>query len=179
MHLFGPDTRPTGDYVTDVSDPVGGTINFSQELYHSEIGDGWETWSHGYTGDVYDTAGSLSPGSLTLSLLGTVHAFYFYAEPTQWDNFTITAVADDGTTLSQVVNGQGGATGYGFYTDGLQSIASIQISTTDTDGFAIAEFATGRASTGLPEGGSTLTLAAIALVSMFAGRARVRRGTTV
>ena len=30
--------------------PNGGSVGFSVPLTHNEIGNGWATWSHGYTG---------------------------------------------------------------------------------------------------------------------------------
>ena len=172
MTPFPSDPRPVGDMLSDVTG-AGLTITFSQELYHSKIGDGWELWSHGYTGDVYDTAASLTdPTSLTLTFSSSVHAFYLFVEPTQWDNFNITALTDAGAILSQTVDGEGGAAGFGFYTDGTESISSITIRTTDTDGFAIGEFAFNQA-TGVPDGGCTLFTVAFALLSLGYFRSKV------
>jgi PEP-CTERM motif len=133
MTAFGDDARPTGGLVSDVASPLGGVVGFSPDVTHLEVGSGWATWSHGYTGDVYWTGGGLS---LTLDLQGT-GAFYFFAEPNPQAPFTITAVVG-GTTLSQVVDGLGGAKIFAVYTDDFASIDSITISSTRD--FAVGEF---------------------------------------
>ena len=56
MRPFGTDRRPLGQSVTGVTDPVG-TIKFSPAVDHTRVGSGWQTWSNGYTGDVYAAAG--------------------------------------------------------------------------------------------------------------------------
>ncbi len=43
-----------------------------------QIGFGWATWSHGYTGNVYYTNGQTTIGG---NLSAGVKAFYLYAEP--------------------------------------------------------------------------------------------------
>ena len=137
MTAFGDDTRPIFSDVLDVTAADGapfGAITFSTAVNHREIGSGWATWSHGYTGDVYYTNGATN---ITIGMPAGTGAFYFYAEPNPFDVFTITATADDGASLALAVSGNAGANGYGFYTSGAP-IASITISS-DVD-FAIGEF---------------------------------------
>src|SRR4030095_11899861 len=55
MTAFGDDARPNGGVVSDVPSPLGGVVGFSPDLTHTEVGAGWATWSHGYTGDLYLT----------------------------------------------------------------------------------------------------------------------------
>ena len=127
--------------VTAVPGPGGG-LTFSQALTHDIAGNvntGWATWSHGYAGDVYDTIGYPVPTSVTLGLPAETRAFYLYVEPTAYASYTITATAQDGTSLSQLVDGMGGASGFGFYTSGLDLLKFITIRGLDTD-FAIGEF---------------------------------------
>lgn len=131
--------------VTAVPGPGGSSLSFNQPLTHDRAGDintGWATWSHGYVGDVYDTISASDPNSVTLTLSGSAHAFYFYAEPTEFteNGFTITATTKNGegiVNVIQTVKGQGGAAGYGFFTDSF--ITSIKIDGPGTD-FAIGEF---------------------------------------
>ena len=104
MTAFGDDARPVFSLVSDVASPLGGVVGFSPELDHREVGSGWATWSHGYTGDVYYSSGLTA----TLDLPDGTGAFYFFAEPNPFSPLTITAVVG-GTTFSQVVDGQGGA----------------------------------------------------------------------
>jgi hypothetical protein len=140
------DTAATTAMTTSVSGPAGtGTIGFDQALNHDHLGalppECWQTWSHGYTGDVYDTLYSTNKAQVTISLPAGTQAFYFYAEPNQFSTFQVTATAQDGTTSGPVsVNGNAGATYLGFYELGGATLSSITVTTSDTSGFAIGEF---------------------------------------
>jgi hypothetical protein len=166
MAAFSADGRPVDTMVSDVNGPYG-ALGFDQEVRHDAIGDGWDTWSHGYEGDVYDTGFSVEPASLTLTLPGSVHAFYFYAEPVNWGVFTITAEAQDGTMLSQSVDGYGGAMGYGFYTDALDLITSITVTSADADGFAIGEFGVDRQVMPVPDSGGSMGHIVLGLLGLY------------
>src|ERR1039457_5082952 len=135
MTPIGADPSAVGSVVTSV-----GSISFNQAVNHDQIGNGWGTWSHGYTGNVYDTADSLTPTSLTLTMGGLTSAVYFYTESVNFANFTFTATAADGTSVRQTINGNGGESGYGFYATGSNYITSITVTGTDSQGFAIGEF---------------------------------------
>jgi hypothetical protein len=138
MTAFGPDPQPVnqGPIVTSVNDPAG-TVSFSPALNHSTVGNGWDTWSHGYTGDVYWTTGS----TITMTLPAGTRAFYFYAEPNTFAIFDVTATAQDGTTSGPIqVQGNSGATYFGFYATGTPNIESITVTTNDTTGFGVGEF---------------------------------------
>src|ERR1017187_5835660 len=108
MTPIGADPSALGSMVTSV-----GSISFDQAVRHDQIGNGWGTWSHGYSGDVYDT-GFQSATSLTLTMGGLTSAVYFYTESVNYSTFTFTATAADGTTVTQTINGNGGASGFGF-----------------------------------------------------------------
>jgi hypothetical protein len=137
MTPFGDDTRPVGTTVTDVPDPAG-TITFSQPLTHSEVGNGWATWSHGYTGDVYHNSNG---SAITITMPAGTKAFYLYAEPNTFDVFDVQATAQDGTTSGPVpVQGNSGARYFGFYGTGDAEIATITVTTTDTTGLGVGEF---------------------------------------
>lgn len=97
MTAFAPDSQPTGADVNGVAAPDG-TLGFSPALEHDLVGGGWSTWSNGYTGHVYST----TSGSITLTLPPATNAFYFYAEPDQFQVLTITATNSDGTTSGAV-----------------------------------------------------------------------------
>jgi len=127
---------PQGSPATSVASPLGGTVDFSAARTHTTVGAGWATWSHGYTGDVYWSDDS----STTLTLPSLTGAFYLYAEPNPFEVWLITATAQDGTAVSQMVDGLGGAAGYGFYGTGGSSIASIQVDYAGGSGFAVGEF---------------------------------------
>jgi hypothetical protein len=158
MTPIGADASPLDSFVTSV-----GSITFNQAVRHDQIGNGWGTWSHGYAGNVYDTGSSLDPTSLTLTMGGPTSAIYFYTEPVNFDNFTFTATTDSGATLTQTVNGDGGASGFGFYATGSDFISSITVTGTDADGFAIGEFGLNNGP-GVPEGGYSLGYLVMALV---------------
>jgi hypothetical protein len=139
MTAFGLDPQPlnAGPVVTSVNDPAG-TVTFSPPLNHSRVANGWDTWSHGYMGDVYWTGGS----TITMTLPAGTRAFYFYAEPNTFDVFEVTATAQDGTTSGPIqVHGNSGAKYFGFYATGTPNIESITVTTTtDANGFAVGEF---------------------------------------
>lgn len=159
MIAFGDDTRGVFGDVSGVGVADGspfGTIGFSPDVNHREIGAGWATWSHGYTGDVYYSNGALS---VTITLAPMTGAFYFYAEPNPFAVHTITAVSGN-TTLSIPVDGNGGANGWGFYTDDFSALTSITISS-DAD-FAIGEFGAARVPA---PGAGALALAGLGMIA--------------
>jgi hypothetical protein len=138
MTPFPEDTRPLSEDVNDVPSPcpTGGDIVFSTPMSHRQIGSGWASWSHGYTGDVYYTNGATS---VTITLPQPACAFYFYVEPNPFAVHYFTAVGDDGTSSGSFsADGEGGAAYVGIFGAGLESVT---ISTDDgvTD-FAIGEF---------------------------------------
>jgi len=137
MTPFADDPRPTLEDVDFVESPCGwGQIDFSIPLNHRKIGDGWNSWSHGYTGDVYYSNGA---ASVTITLPPGSCAFYFYVEPNPYDVIQFTAETADGTSSGSFsADGQGGAAYVGVCCDDIQTVT---ISTDDgvTD-FAIGEF---------------------------------------
>jgi len=138
MTPFPADTQAAGTTVSGVAGPTGtGTLGFSPSLDHELVGQGWATWSNGYSGDVYATSAT----SVTLSLPSSTKAFYLYAEPEEFMTFSITATSSDGTTSGAVpVAGEAGAEYFGFYATGSAALSSITVSGADPDGFAVGEF---------------------------------------
>lgn len=170
MTPFGPDGRPHFNDEVDVPSPLGGVVGFSSPANHRAIGDGWATWSHGYTGDVYYTNGALS---ISLIMPANTGAFYLYAEPNPFGPFTMTVTDSTGATITTTVEGDSGANGFGFYTN-MGSLVSISVSSTVD--FAIGEF--GIANTqgqGVPDGGSAVALLGIALTGIGGVRRLIRR----
>jgi hypothetical protein len=128
-----------------VNDPAG-SITFSPALTHVRVGNGWATWSHGYTGDVYYTTNN--PPTITITLPAGTNAFYLYAEPNTLSPFNVTATAQDGTTSGPiVVNGNGGASYFGFYATGGAALAAITVTSDDTQGLGVGEFGISPAAT--------------------------------
>ena len=143
MQPFGTD--PTEDYsdVDSVDGPTG-TISFDTTLAHYLVGSGWATWSNGYTGDVYADSTVLDDGSLetTITLPPRTGAFYLYAEPNIFDDFSMSATAQDGTTSGELtVQGDSGAQYFGFYSNGGTPISSVQVTDSGGDSeMAMGEF---------------------------------------
>ena len=97
--------------------------------------------SNGYTGDVYwDNTNEGGSTTLTLTLPAGIQAFYFYAEPDEFETFDLEATAQNGTTSGPLqVYGNSGADYYGFYAKGSGNfIQKIKISCNDD--FAVGEF---------------------------------------
>jgi len=137
MTAFGTDSRPELESVSGVTDPAG-TINFSPPLTHRRVPSTWATWSHGYTGDVYNTE---TESSVTMTLPAGTKAFAFYAEPNTFDSFTVEAIAQDGTSSEPIdIEGNSGARYFGFYGTGSETVASIKVTASDPSGFAVGEF---------------------------------------
>jgi hypothetical protein len=113
----------------------------SPKLECEQVGSGWETWSNGFTGDVYwDSADIGSSTTMTLTLPAGTTAFYFYAEPDEFETFDLQATAQNGTTSGPLqVYGDAGAQYFGFYANGAgTNIQTITISCNDD--FAVGEF---------------------------------------
>jgi hypothetical protein len=140
---FGLDARPLMDDVINVptpnvpalSDLVGKHLNFSIPLNHRRVGSGWGTWSHGYTGDVYYTAGE---PELTTVVPEGASRFRMYVEgnPFADRDFRITVNGGAPTTV-ETITGDSGAKGFGF----CGPLHSVTVRAVDgvTD-FAIGEF---------------------------------------
>jgi hypothetical protein len=171
MTPFGADASAPGTLSSSLASPLGGSITFSTPVAHDIVGSGgsgWATWSHGYQGDVYYSTTDIN--SLTIGLPANTTAFYFYAEPNQWDYFDITVTAEDGTSLTRSVYGNSGANGFGEYASGGY-ITSIAVSTTDLD-FSIGEFGISTGTPSVPDGGSTLMLGMLGLLGLAAFASR-------
>jgi hypothetical protein len=152
MTPFGPDPQALFATVTSVASPLGGSVGFGIPLEHLMVGNGWATWSNGYTGDVYWNQGG---GDITLTMPSGTGAFYLYAEPDAFGVETVTATAQDGTAVTQSVDGNGGASYFGFYGTAGDQIVSITVSDPSND-FAIGQF--GISGSVIPEPSSVVLL---------------------
>ncbi len=161
MTAFGTDTGTSlGSSTTSVASPLGGSLGFSAALTHVVVGGGWATWSNGYTGDVYY---STTSNTNVLSLPANTGAFNLYIEP-NGGNFTMTATAQDGSTLSEVVNSSGGAGAFGFYSTSNSPLTSITVISGDPSGFAVGEFSIATASVPEPTALGVLAIAGLGML---------------
>lgn len=145
---------PMTRYGTDAANPIGSTVNFlndpagqpqfSPGLYHVRVPSLWQTWSHGFQGDVYFT-GEDGEGHVWIGLPAGTKAFYFYGEPNTFASYTVEALADDEHSSEPVdIQGRNGARYFGFYATEGRTVASVIVSASDPRGFAIGEFGIGR-----------------------------------
>jgi len=115
----------------------------SFQVQKRTVGNGWTSWSHGYTGPVFFTVPVVPP--LTLAI-APAHAFYVYVEPAAFGQpFAVSVITNAGGSSGPVlVDASGGATGFGFYTTADESITAVTIDADpNAQGFAFAELGLG------------------------------------
>ncbi|MEO1008292.1 MAG: GC-type dockerin domain-anchored protein [Planctomycetota bacterium] len=136
--------RASGTEVTSAN--VGGfrSVDFSRPMTLHRIGDGWATWSHGYTGPVYSSQGA---NSVRLSFDSReVGAFILYVEPNSFGTFAFEIEGVDAAghsiTYNRQIEGFEGAQGFGFAVPPGQFIRSVRVVNSDGNagGFAVGEF---------------------------------------
>jgi hypothetical protein len=142
MTAFLDDPSAEGTMLTELTPPSGfagsGKLTFDVELEHLKVGSWWATWSHGYSGSVYYTAGD----ALTLTLPSETYAFSLYVEPNLFGPFTFTVQSASASVTTQI-EGKGGASYFGFYTDDTSDpLITIRVTQDpgSSDGFAVGEF---------------------------------------
>jgi len=143
MQTFASD--PSDEYSSaDHVDGPTGAITFDTWLTHRLVGSGWATWSNGYTGDVYSNDTTLDDGSIqtTITLPPGTGAFYLYAEPNIFEDFAMSATAQDGTTSGTLtVQGHSGAQYFGFYSNAGVPLTTVHVTDGGGDSaMAIGEF---------------------------------------
>lgn len=141
MSPFAQTFAPPSASVTTVTDG-GNTLTFDRAVTTAGVGNGWGTWSNGYTGQVFHTA-STRDTSLGITLPTGTKAFYFYAQPNTFGNFDITLsyTGATGSPATQNVSGSAGAKFFGIYgTAGEDLTGTLSITTTDQFGFAVGQF---------------------------------------
>lgn len=149
-------------FVPDGAGPGTG-VQFSIPMSHRKIGQGWGSWSHGYTGDVYYTNGATA---VTMTLVPPMPGFRFYAESNPfglWD-ITTTATGSGGEVKSstQTIEGLSGAGGFDCSCAPGSLITTVAVS-------APVDFAVGEFAKGVPEP-STLGLLSLGLIGLLRRR---------
>jgi hypothetical protein len=144
MQPFAADTSDEGTDETAVGGPTG-AITFDSPLQHDYVGDLWQTWSNDYAGDVYEDDYNTEPDGtyeITVTLPPGTGAFYAYAEPDIFEDFDLSATAQDGTTSGATnVFGNSGAQYFGFYASCGNTLDTVTFTDSPLDGaLAIGEF---------------------------------------
>jgi hypothetical protein len=121
--------------VGNVSLNGGASVGLSAPATILTVPTGWSTWSGGYTGQVLYT---ILP-SLTLTPVGT-HGLGFEVEPLQFGNFNVTVGLTNGQSITDSVNGNGGAQFFGYVGAGVRSVTISSPSA--PNGFAVGDFFT-------------------------------------
>ena len=119
------------------------SIGFGQAVKEVKINDGWGSWSHGYTGNVWSTVDSGNKLSVTLTLPTGTKALYFFAQPEALSvqPITVTYSGATGSPLTLSISGNGGAQGFGLYSDAGEDLTQFTISSVSASGgFAFGEF---------------------------------------
>lgn len=96
----------------------GGTvIGTSSAVNKRTVGNGWGTWSGGYTGDVFYTNGQTA-----LDFTATANGgLGFEMEPNPFDIYEMILTLSDGSVISQMVTGNAGAAFFGWVGAGVDS----------------------------------------------------------
>ena len=105
-----------------------------------QIGNGWNNWSNGYTGDVYWVDAHLdAPNLLTITLPAHTNAFYLYAEADFFGTFNVVATSGTQTSGPVQVTTPNGAKYFGFFGQTPTTyIKKIKIAVNND--FAVGEF---------------------------------------
>jgi len=150
-HVMTPFDQAAQATIADVTDvtiipgnPFAGDLVISPAANKRTVPNSWNSsWSHGYTGPVFFVNGQATG---TFNLPPNTRAFYFYAEPNLYGSPTITATTNSETSSGPVTvtvsppGGAEGAVGFAFYTTAGETISSITITSSTTNGFAVGEF---------------------------------------
>jgi hypothetical protein len=134
------ESRTIGRHVSTIRTKAG-NIRLTAAGEIDGIGNGWESWSNGYAGDVYFFAANGAHGrtSVTLKLPKGTKALYFYAEPQLYETLSLRASANNGTSSGdKTITGSAGATYFGFYASRGHTIRTITVRSVGE--FALGEF---------------------------------------
>jgi hypothetical protein len=142
MGGFPADSSLEGSLISSLTPPAtfpgSGDLLFTTDVEHMVAGSAWDTWSHGYSGDVYFN----EDDDLLMLLPDDTLSFYLYIQPNLKSTFEFGV--NSGVTFTFLdIDGDGGASYVGFYTDDtLNPMQWIYVrqTTENSDGFAVGEF---------------------------------------
>jgi hypothetical protein len=140
MKTFSADTRAVGTSVTTVAGPTG-KLTFTASALVEQVGNGWNTWSNGYTGNVY----FFQTKAVTIKLPPKTTALYLYVEPNKYVEHHVVVKAGSTSSGATTVLGDAGAKYFGFYVKTKGSIKTITVKCDDGTGFGIGELAISKA----------------------------------
>jgi hypothetical protein len=133
---------PDGSSISSIpGSPVPGALNLSSNATKYPYSALNATWGHGYNGALY-----AAPNSTTLTLPPNAKAFYFYAMGNAYGPATITVTSDSGSSSGAIpvtvynLGGPDSANGFAFYSTAGETITSVTVSSTASQGFIFAEF---------------------------------------
>lgn len=135
---------PDHTEVLEIPGAPTGTIPVNRVLEKLTVPTSFPSWSHGYTGPVFakipPTTSDGTEPNRELTLPTGTRAFYLYIQVVAPNAETI-VVSANGTQLGALVNPDGGATGFAFFTDDPdEELSTLVINGFD---FALAEFGIG------------------------------------
>lgn len=145
----------TNPRFTQVTSTFGSlSVGFSQSVFETSAFDPsaspaqsvppyFGSWSHGYTGNVWHTADSGNPRSLTMTLPTSTKAFYFYVQPVAFGIVSISIDYPGISSRSLSASGLTGAVYVGLHSDAGEDLTSIKITSDESAGalgFAVGEF---------------------------------------
>jgi hypothetical protein len=165
-----------------VSSTLGAlSIGFNQTVLETNIGPApkWIAWSHGYTGNVWSTVFSTNALSVTLTLPTGTKALYFFAQPEALSDqpITVTYSGATGSPLTLSIDGNGGAKGFGLYSDAGEDLTQFTISSVSASvGFAVGEFGIFNSGAGsvVPEP-TSMAIFGLSGLALIARRMRTKR----
>lgn len=153
--------------------PSGGTLTFNKDLEGRQVPGSWNTWSGGKTPAVL----FLDEETAVNTVIGTFNApqaaFGLEMEPNNFSTFNVTLLLSDGSSLTQLVDGDGGAKFFGWAAGAITSFT--QSCETGCEGFATGEIVQGTQRTGSVPSPSTLILIGSGLVGLAAVRSWTKR----
>jgi hypothetical protein len=134
--VYGAENNTISSITLNYGSGAGLTLNVSPNPTILDIPSDWGTWCCSYKGQVLWTGGG---SSFTFTLLPgeKTRGIGFYAEPDLFSTYSVTLAADNGASLTELVNGDAGAQFFGFSAP-AGTVTSFTISSGDD--FAVGDF---------------------------------------